>query len=114
MAKENKYAYLFIFSSEIFPALLKIALVHKIGLRFFQLGFSPSWVELPLQGMELQEKEAQKEKIIQKISLERTMCLLILDILKPLRSYVKGKHSIGREFQSLAVRGKKLLTKLSI
>ena len=36
-------------------------------------------------------------------------CLLILK-LKPLRSYVKGKHSIGREFQSLAVRGKKLLT----
>ena len=35
-------------------------------------------------------------------------CLLILD-LKPLR-YIKGKHSIGREFQSLAVRGKKLLT----
>ena len=36
-------------------------------------------------------------------------CLLILD-LKPLRSKIKGKHSIGREFQSLAVRGKKLLT----
>ena len=36
-------------------------------------------------------------------------CLLNLDS-KPLRSYVKGKHSVGREFQSLAVRGKKLLT----
>ena len=35
--------------------------------------------------------------------------LLILD-LKPLRSQVKGKHSIGREFQSLAVRGKKRFT----
>ena len=32
-------------------------------------------------------------------------CLLILD-LKPLRSYVKGKHSIGREYQSLAVQEK--------
>ena len=31
-------------------------------------------------------------------------CLLILD-LEPFRSLVKGKHSIGREFQSLAVRG---------
>ena len=30
--------------------------------------------------------------------------------LKPSRSQVKGKHSIGIEFQSLAVRGKKLLT----
>ena len=28
--------------------------------------------------------------------------LLILD-LNPLRSWVKGKHSIGREFQSLAM-----------
>ena len=36
-------------------------------------------------------------------------CLLILD-LKPLKSLVKGKHSIGREFQNLPVRGKKLLT----
>ena len=36
-------------------------------------------------------------------------CLLILD-LKPFRSEVKGKHSIGRTFHGLAVRGKKLLT----
>ena len=34
--------------------------------------------------------------------------LLILG-LKLLRSYVSGKHSIGREFQGLAVRGNKLL-----
>ena len=36
-----------------------------------------------------------------------TRCLLILDS-KPIRSYVKGKHSIGREFHSLAVQGKLL------
>ena len=36
-------------------------------------------------------------------------CLLALD-LQPFRSLVKGKHSIAREFQSLTVRGKKLLT----
>ena len=36
-------------------------------------------------------------------------CLLILD-LKPLRSLFKGKHSKGREFQSIVVRAKKLLT----
>ena len=35
--------------------------------------------------------------------------LLILD-LKSFRSQAKRKHSTGREFQSLAVRGKKLLT----
>ena len=39
--------------------------------------------------------------------------LLILN-LKPFRSKVKGKHSIGREFQSLAVRGKKLLTDILV
>ena len=32
-------------------------------------------------------------------------CLLILD-LKSLGSYVKGNHSIDRDFQSLAVREK--------
>ena len=39
--------------------------------------------------------------------------LLILD-LKPFRLLVKGKHSIGRESQSLAVRGKKLLAQTSL
>ena len=39
-------------------------------------------------------------------------CLLIL-YLKPLRSQVKVKYSIGREFQSLAVPGKKLLSQAS-
>ena len=39
-------------------------------------------------------KSAQKEPNVKR-------CLLILD-LKPLRSSLKGKHSTGREFQSLA------------
>ena len=54
------------------------------------------------QKITLYMKSVQKEPTVKR-------CLLILD-LKPLRSYMKGKHSIGREFQSLAVRGKKLLT----
>ena len=40
------------------------------------------------------------------------MYLLILD-LKPFRLQVKGKHSIGKEFESPAVQGKKLLTQTS-
>ena len=40
-------------------------------------------------------KSVQKEPTVKR-------CLLILD-LKPLKSQVKGKHFIGREFQSLAV-----------
>ena len=62
-------------------------------------------------------KKKKHKKIIysiQEIRLERTYsCLLILD-LKPLRSQVKVKHSKGRDFQALAVRGKKLLTQASL
>ena len=50
------------------------------------------------------QKSVQKQPTVKR-------CLLIVD-LWPLRSQVKGKHSIGREFQSLAVQGKKLLTSL--
>ena len=74
--------------------------------------FTPHKAEQPLQGMELQEKEAQKDQSIQEISSERTYsyrCLLILD-LKPFRSQVKGKHSISREFENIAVQRKKLMT----
>ena len=52
------------------------------------------------------KKSVQKE-------LEFKRCLLILD-LKPLRSYIKGNHSTGTEFQSLAVQGKKLLAQTSV
>ena len=62
--------------------------------------------------MELQEKEAQKglkhtgNLFRKNLKLKD---LLILD-LQPLRLLVKGKLSIDREFQSLVVQGKKLLT----
>ena len=64
--------------------------------------------------MELQEKEVYTERLQHTGNLFRKnfrvkRCLLILD-LKPVRSQVKGKHSAGREFQSLAVQRKKLLT----
>ena len=39
---------------------------------FFKLGFTPCQAEQPLKGMELQEKQAQKDYIIQEICLERT------------------------------------------
>ena len=39
---------------------------------FFQLGFTPCKAEQPLQGKELQEKEAQKNYSIQETCLERT------------------------------------------
>ena len=37
-----------------------------------QLGFTPCKTEQPLQGMELQEKETQKDSGTQEIYLERT------------------------------------------
>ena len=54
------------------------------------------------------KKKRKNIKSIQENSLERIQRLkspITLD-LKPFRSEVKGKHSTGREFQSLAVRGK--------
>ena len=55
-------------------------------------------------------------KIIDENCIERTQgkkCLLTLD-LKPFISQVKGKYSAGKEFLSLAVQGKKLLTQKSL
>ena len=74
--------------------------------------FTPCKAEQPLPGIELQEKEAQKiytayRKYIWKESAVNKC--LILDI-KPFRSYIKAKHSMGREFQSVAVQQEKLLT----
>ena len=51
--------------------------------------------------------KAYRNSLYKKPTVNR--CLLILD-LKPFKLLVKGKHSIGREFQGLAVQGKKLLT----
>ena len=45
--------------------------------------------------------KAHRKSVQKELTVKR--CLLILDL-------VKGKHFIGREFQSLAVRGKKLFT----
>ena len=39
---------------------------------FFKLGFTPSKTEQPLWGMDLQEKEAQKDYSMQEICLEST------------------------------------------
>ena len=39
---------------------------------FLKLGFTPCKAEQQLQGMELQQKEAQKDYGIQEICLERT------------------------------------------
>ena len=41
---------------------------------FFKLGVTPCKAEQPLQGMELQEKEAQKDYSMQEMWLERTYC----------------------------------------
>ena len=69
--------------------------------------------------MELQENkdENHRRKLYGKNPRERTHMertqgekVPINSRLKPFKSEVKGKHSAGKEFQSLAVRGKKLLT----
>ena len=65
------------------------------------------WTVITKHG--LQKKEHKKIKAYRKsVYKEATAkrCLSILD-LKPFGSLVKGKHSIGREFQSPAVQGNK-------
>ena len=44
----------------------------SFSVSFFKSGFTPCKAEWPLQGMELKEKEAQKDWGIQEICLERT------------------------------------------
>ena len=73
------------------------------------MGFTTCRARQPQRGMELQEKKEEKdEKDIYEPIEER--CILNLD-LKSFRSKVKGKHSAEKEFQSLAVRVKKILPK---
>ena len=43
----------------------------KMNMIMMKLGFTPCKAEQPLQGMELQEKQTQKDYSIQKISLEK-------------------------------------------
>ena len=47
---------------------------------FFKLGFTPCKAEQPLRGMELQEKEAQKDYSIQEICLERTYSYILQNL----------------------------------
>ena len=64
----------------------------------FLMGFFPSKAEQPIQGMQLQEKEREKdEKLTEKLffrkGLSHERFVPILD-LKSFRSYIKGKCSI--------------------
>ena len=83
-------------------------------LLLMKLGDEPiflNWVSLHARLKSHHEgwryKKKKKVKIIQELYKEP--CLLTLD-LKPFISYIKGKHTAGKEFQSLAVWGKELLT----
>lgn len=78
---------------------------------FFKLGFILCKAEQPLGDMGLQEKEENNEKNIRKIFRKRSKKKMPITLhFKLFRSDVKGKHSVGRDFQSLAARRKKLLT----
>ena len=48
-----------------------IGLTHKLPETFFKLKFNPCQAEQSLKGMELKEKEAQKDLSKHEISLER-------------------------------------------
>ena len=58
----------------------------------------------PVQAVQMDiHRSNTYRKDLQVVSATINRCLLILD-LKPFRLYVKGKHSIGREFQSSCAR----------
>ena len=69
------------------------------------MGFTSCKAEQSLRGMELQEKEAQKDYSIQEICLERTYSekMSVNSRLEATKIIGQRKNSIGREFQSLAV-----------
>ena len=58
---------------------------------FFKLGFTPSKTQQPLPGMELHEKEAQKDYSTQEICLERTYSWKM-----PVNSRLKATKIIGQ------------------
>ena len=78
-------------------------LLIKSNFYFCSIGTHFRYAEQPLQDMELHEKEEEKDKSIFmktiQIELKDKRCL-ILDS-KLFKSTVKGKHSAGKEFQSL-------------
>ena len=51
---------------------LNLNIFSLIFFFFFKLLFTPCKAEQPLQGMDLQEKETQKDQGTQEICLERT------------------------------------------
>ena len=83
---------------------------------FKKLVFTPCKLNSHYKAWTYKKKEHKKIKAYRKSLYEKptvSKCLLILH-LKTLRSQVKQKYSIAREFQGLAVRGKKLLTQKSL
>ena len=96
--------------------------VNNTSLRDVILCIFFNWDSLHARLNSQYEAQSYKKRSTKKITRYRKSVqkkptvkgsLLSLD-LKPLRSQVKGKHCRGREFQSLAVRGKKLLTQTSL
>ena len=69
--EENDVAFLHQFQL-LANRLFKFSLLQKQAVIFFKLWFTAWKAEQPLQGMELQEKEAQQDYSIYEICLERT------------------------------------------
>ena len=63
--------------------------------------------------MEQEEKEEKDEKHLRQLFCKTSKVKKHLFTLK-IKPLDKTKHSVGREFQSLTVWGKKLLTEISL
>ena len=95
----------------------KITKYVNILYFFKKTGFTPNKTELPLLCMIVTRKRRTNRqkayrKTNQKEPKDKISQLTLL--VQPLRSEIKGNRSVGKDFQSLFVQGKKLLTYISL
>ena len=94
--------------------LLTCQMLHKISdvtaLQVLSYLCKKIWIH-PTQSLTRTKRHKVRRKGRAKIKSipKSNICLLILDFKPFIITYVKGTHSAGREFKSLAVQGKKLL-----
>ena len=108
----------FIFQFSNLNIIINFLISPLVSGLFFFLNWDSLYARLNshYKAWSYKKKKGKKIKAYRK-SLQKeptaNRCLLILD-LKPFRLQVKGKHSIGREFQILAVQRKRLLIQTSL
>ena len=96
--------YIFLLSSLCIVILeISFALFNLIGINARLNSHYKAW---SYKKKKLKKVIAYRKSFCRKPTVNK--CLLFLNVMS-FRLQVKGKHSIGREFQSIAMQGKKLV-----